>query len=93
LFCPFSSTLTPIFRPPSYLPNLLPHYPSFLHTHEKTQKQIKNSKKDFKKHQSETKDTIKREMQELKRITQIIKEELNKDMENLRKRTKQISWK
>jgi hypothetical protein len=47
------------------------------------QKQIKELREDFNKHQSETKDTIKREMHELKRTTQTIKEELNKNMENL----------
>jgi hypothetical protein len=50
-----------------------------------TQKQIKEFREDFNKHQSETKNTIKREIYELKMTTQNIKEELNKDMENLRK--------
>jgi hypothetical protein len=50
------------------------------------QKQIKELKEDFNKHQSETIDTIKREIHELKRTTQIIKEELNKDMKILRRK-------
>jgi hypothetical protein len=54
--------------------------------HELTQKQKKEIREDFNKHQSETKDTIKREILELKRTTQIIKQELSKDMENLRKK-------
>jgi hypothetical protein len=44
------------------------------------QKQIKELREDFNKHQSETKDTIQKEMHELKRTTKIIKEELNKHM-------------
>jgi hypothetical protein len=53
--------------------------------HEKTQRQIKELRKDFNKHQSETRDTIKREIYELKKTTRNLKE-LNKDMENLRKK-------
>jgi F0F1-type ATP synthase membrane subunit b/b' len=41
--------------------------------HEKTQKQINGLRKDFNKHQSETKDTIKREIDELKMTTKIQK--------------------
>jgi hypothetical protein len=59
--------------------------------HEKKQKQIKELRENFNKHQSKTKDTIKTEMYELKMITQNIKEDLNKDMENLGKRIKQKS--
>jgi predicted transcriptional regulator len=51
--------------------------------HEKTQKQVKELKEDFNKHQSEIKDSVERGIHKLKRTTQIIKEELNKDMENL----------
>jgi chromosome segregation ATPase len=51
-----------------------------------TQKQIKELREDFNKHQSETKYTTKKEIHELKRTTQIIKEELNKDLENLRRK-------
>jgi type I site-specific restriction endonuclease len=54
--------------------------------HEKTQKQIKELREDFNKHQHETKDTVKREIYELKMRIQNIKEELNKDMENLREK-------
>jgi hypothetical protein len=61
--------------------------------HEKTQKQIKDLRGDFNKHQSETKDTIKRDIHELKRTRQIINEEQNKDMETSEKRIKQKSWK
>jgi hypothetical protein len=50
------------------------------------QKQTKELRKDFNKHQSKTKDTIKREIDELKMTTQNIKEELNKDMENFKKK-------
>jgi hypothetical protein len=41
--------------------------------HKKTQKQIKELREDFSRHQGETKDTIKREIYELKMTTQIIK--------------------
>jgi hypothetical protein len=51
-----------------------------------TQKQIKELREDFNKHQSETKDTIKKGIYKLKMTTQNIKEELNKSMENLRKK-------
>jgi phage-related protein len=44
--------------------------------HEMTQKQIKELRKDFNKHQSETKDTIKREIYVLKMTTPNIKEAL-----------------
>jgi hypothetical protein len=54
--------------------------------HEKTQKQIKELREDFNKHQSETKDIIKRQIHELKKTTQIINKELNKDFENHRKK-------
>jgi F0F1-type ATP synthase membrane subunit b/b' len=54
--------------------------------HEITQKQIKELREDFNKHQSETKEIIKREIYELKMTTQNIKEKLNKDMENLRRK-------
>jgi hypothetical protein len=50
------------------------------------QKQIKELREDFNKHQSETTDTIKKEIYELKFTTENIKEELNKNMENLRKK-------
>jgi hypothetical protein len=60
--------------------------------HVKTQKQIKEHRQDFNKHQRETKDTVKKEIYDLK-IIQNIKEELSKDMENLRKRIKQKFWK
>jgi gas vesicle protein len=42
--------------------------------HEMIQKQIKEFREDFNKHQHETKDTIKSEIHELKRTAQIIKE-------------------
>jgi hypothetical protein len=51
-----------------------------------TQKQIKKLRKDFNKHQRETKDTIKREIHKLKRTTQIMKEELNKHIKNLKRK-------
>jgi chromosome segregation ATPase len=51
---------------------------------EKTQKQIKELREDFNKHQSETKDTIKREIYELKMTAQNTKDELDKVMENFR---------
>jgi hypothetical protein len=54
--------------------------------HEMTQKQIKELREDFNKHQSKTKDTVKRERYELKIITQNIKEELSENMETLRKK-------
>jgi hypothetical protein len=54
--------------------------------HEMTQKQIKELREDFNKHQSETKDTIKTATYELQRTTQIIIEEFNQGMENLRRK-------
>jgi hypothetical protein len=54
--------------------------------HEISQKQIKELREDFSKHQCEGKDTIKREVHGLKRTTQIRKQELNKDMEIFRRK-------
>jgi chromosome segregation ATPase len=54
--------------------------------HEKMQKQINELRKDFNKHQIETKDTLKKEIYELKMTTKNMKEELNEDMENLRRK-------
>jgi hypothetical protein len=59
---------------------------------EKTQKELNELKKDFNKHQNETKETIKRYMKQ-RRLHKIWKRSWTKIWKSLEKRIQQKSWK